>query len=81
MHQGYIVELGDANDIYQNPIHPYTRALLTAIPQPDPHSKDDRIKIVYDKGDINYEENTFIEVSPLRYVLGNEELIKEWMKK
>ena len=78
MHQGYIVELGDANDIYQNPIHPYTRALLTAIPQPDPHSKDKRIKLVYEKGDINYEENTFIEVSPLRYVLGNEELIKEW---
>lgn len=81
MHQGYIVELGDANDIYQNPIHPYTRALLTAIPQPDPHSKDDRVQIVYEKGDINYEENTFIEVSPLRYVLGNEELIKKWMNK
>ncbi len=81
MHQGYIVELGDANDIYQNPIHPYTRALLTAIPQPDPSSKDDRVKLVYEKGDINYEENTFIEVSPLRYVLGNEELIKKWMSK
>lgn len=79
MHQGYIVELGDANDIYQNPIHPYTRALLTAIPQPDPRSKDERIKVVYQKGDINYEENTFIEVSPLRYVLGNKELIKKWM--
>ncbi len=80
MHQGYIVELGDANDIYQNPIHPYTRALLTAIPQPDPHSKNDRVKVIYKKGDINYEENTFIEVSPNRYVLGNEELIKKWMK-
>ncbi len=80
MHQGYIVELGNANDIYQNPIHPYTKALLTAIPQPDPKSKNDRVKVVYQKGDINYEENTFIEVSPNRYVLGNEELIQKWMK-
>jgi len=80
MHQGYIVELGNANDIYSNPIHPYTKALLTAIPQPDPRSKNDREKIVYQKGDINYEENEFIEVSPNRYVLGNDELIKKWMK-
>ncbi|MBN2300843.1 MAG: ATP-binding cassette domain-containing protein [Acholeplasmataceae bacterium] len=80
MHQGYIVEIGDAHDIYSEPIHPYTRALLTAIPQPDPKSKGDRVKIVYKKGSINYEENELIEIKPGRYVLGNKELLEEWTK-
>ncbi|QWB95880.1 ATP-binding cassette domain-containing protein [Mycoplasmatota bacterium] len=80
MHQGYIVELGLAEDIYKNPIHPYTKALLTAIPQPDPKSKNDRLKIVYDKGDIDYEKCEFIEVSPGRQVLATEELLKKWSK-
>ncbi len=81
MNDGYIVELGDANDIYANPVHPYTKSLLTAIPQPDPRTKNDRIKMVYDRKGINYDECEFIEVNPGRYVLGTEELIKEWTKK
>ncbi len=80
MHQGYIVELGDAKEIYSNPIHPYTRALLTAIPQPDPKSKDDRVKVVYEKGDIDYEACEFIEISTDRFVLATPELLKEWKK-
>lgn len=78
MHDGYVVELGDANDIYENPIHPYTKALLTAIPQPDPRTKESRVKLVYKKGDINYAECEFIRVSPTREVLGTPELIKKW---
>ena len=81
MHKGYIVELGESQDIYSNPIHPYTKALLTAIPQPDPKSKGDRIRVVYNQGNIKYEENEFIEVKPGRYVLGNQELIEKWTQK
>jgi len=80
MHQGYIVELGEAEDIYKNPIHPYTKALLTAIPQPDPKSKNTRKKVVYDKGSIDYDQCDFIEVTPGRYVLATEELLKQWSK-
>jgi len=81
MHKGYIVELGKSQDIYSNPIHPYTKALLTAIPQPDPKTKNDRVRVVYQQGDIKYEENQFIEVYPGRFVLGNDELIKKWTQK
>ncbi len=78
MHDGYVVELGNADDIYAHPIHPYTKALLTAIPQPDPKTKNDRKKLIYFKGEIDYEQCKFIEVSPDRYVLGTDELIKKW---
>lgn len=79
MHQGYIVELGDANKIYANPVHPYTKALLTAIPQPDPKTKDDRTKLVYDKGDIDYAKCQWLEPIPGHYVLAPEDKIDEWM--
>jgi ABC-type oligopeptide transport system ATPase subunit len=36
MYKGEIVELGDAETIYQNPQHPYSRTLLSAVPRPDP---------------------------------------------
>ena len=36
MYLGHLVEMADRNDIYVNPIHPYTKALLSAVPIPDP---------------------------------------------
>ncbi len=42
MYLGIIVELGDRNEVYENPLHPYTRALLSAVPIPDP--KKDRAR-------------------------------------
>jgi len=43
MYLGKIVEMGDAKSLYQNPLHPYTEALLSAIPIPDPAKKKQRI--------------------------------------
>jgi oligopeptide/dipeptide ABC transporter ATP-binding protein len=42
MYLGKIVELGDSKEIYKNPRHPYTKALLSAIPVPDPTHVPDR---------------------------------------
>jgi oligopeptide/dipeptide ABC transporter ATP-binding protein len=42
MYLGKIVEYADADELYQNPVHPYTNALLSAIPIPDPEVKKDR---------------------------------------
>ena len=46
MYLGKIVELADANELYNNPLHPYSRALLSAIPIVDPSSKTKRKRII-----------------------------------
>ena len=43
MYLGNLVEYGDKKDIFANPLHPYTKALFSAIPIPDPHAKMNRV--------------------------------------
>ncbi len=47
MHFGKLVELADSDELFAHPLHPYTKSLLSAIPQPDPHSEKKRKRITY----------------------------------
>ena len=76
MHQGHIVEVGPAEEIYSQPLHPYTRSLLTAIPQPDPRTKNNRKKIPYEKT-TDYDTCRWVEFKNKHFVLVDDNLEKE----
>ncbi|HGZ9643092.1 TPA: ABC transporter ATP-binding protein [Staphylococcus aureus] len=73
MHFGKIVEIGPSEEIYQNPLHDYTKSLLSAIPQPDPESERSRKRFSY----IDDEENNHLrrlhEIRPNHFVFSTEE--------
>lgn len=68
MYRGRIVELGNADELYANPQHPYTQSLLSAIPNPDPDTERNRSRIPYDKKEVAHDAS-MIEVSSGHYVL------------
>ena len=68
MYRGRIVELGNADEVYANPQHPYTQSLLSAIPNPDPDTERNRSRIHYDKKEVA-QNASMIEVSSGHYVL------------
>ena len=68
MYRGRIVELGTAECVYNNPQHPYTKSLLSAIPLPDPREEKNRKRLVY-KGEEFSEKATLQEVEPGHFVL------------
>jgi len=53
MYLGHIVELVESEELYKNPLHPYTQALLTAIPRPNPEIAKKRNRIIL-KGEIRH---------------------------
>ena len=76
MYYGKMVELADADELFKHPFHPYTRSLLSAIPQPDPNYEKNRKRIVYNRiadHDYRTSQPSFREVLPGHFVLCNDE--------
>jgi len=76
MYYGKMVELADSEELFKHPFHPYTRSLLSAIPQPDPTYEKNRKRIVYNPiADHDYRNSqpSFREVTPGHFVLCNDE--------
>lgn len=71
MYYGKLVEVAEADELYDNPIHPYTRALLSAIPHPNPLSEKRRRRITYDgleTHDYSVEQPSMVEILPEHFV-------------
>ena len=76
MYFGKMVELADSEELFRHPLHPYTRSLLSAIPQPDPNYEKNRKRIVYNPiadHDYRTSQPSFREVCPGHFVLCNDE--------
>lgn len=75
MHKGKIVELADAEELYNNPLHPYTRSLMSAIPTPDPKSEKQRTRFAYDPSLHHYETDvpSMREIRPKHFIYCNDQ--------
>lgn len=82
MYYGKLVELAYSEELYRNPLHPYTRSLLSAIPIPDPEVEKGREYISYDPSIHNYdkEEPSMHEITPGHFVYGSDSEIEEYRK-
>ena len=70
MLRGRIVEIGTKKDIFENPQHPYTRSLLSAVPIPDPRSERQRKRVPFDPATLRpADEQRVTEVAPGHFVL------------
>lgn len=80
IHKGQIVELSETEKLFKNPLHPYTRALLSAIPLPDPIAEKKKKLLVYDPSVHHYEQDppTFTEIEPEHFILANKKELKEY---
>ena len=82
IHKGLIVELGETEKVFRHPVHPYTKALISAIPQPDPLTEKSRVPIVYDPSCHHYEQDgpRWLELEEDHYVLANTEEFERYQK-
>lgn len=83
MHFGKLVELAPSDELFANPLHPYTKSLLSAIPLPDPHYEKKRKRIVYQSSvehDYSKEAPTMREIRKGHFVYCNTEEMKRYQK-
>ncbi len=86
MYFGKMVELADSEELFKNPLHPYTRSLLSAIPLPDPIYEKQRVRVTYNplaEHDYSVDLPSFREISPGHFVQCNdaeEEKYKKMLK-
>ncbi|BDH62468.1 ABC transporter ATP-binding protein [Lysinibacillus sp. PLM2] len=80
--KGRIVELAETEKLFSNPIHPYTRALISAVPEPNPYKERNKKIEIYDPSQHNYELNppSFVELEEGHYVLANDEEIYRYQQ-
>jgi ATPase components of various ABC-type transport systems, contain duplicated ATPase len=83
MYHGKLLEVAESEELYRNPIHPYTRALLSAIPQPNPISEKKRVRITYQpekEHDYSVEKPSLVEITSGHFVYASPSEIERYRK-
>ena len=80
MYLGNLVEYGAKEDIFRNPLHPYTKALFSAIPIPDPKLEKNKELFTYDPSIHDYSEDKpeMVDIGNNHFVYGNKKEIEEY---
>jgi oligopeptide transport system ATP-binding protein len=83
LHMGHLVETGAKDEIFQNPIHPYTQSLLSAIPHPNPVVEKKRVAMSYDFREfgVDYTKGTEHLLGGTHRVLATDEEFERWARK
>ena len=84
MYYGEIVELASSDELFAHPLHPYTHALLSAIPKPDPLSEKTRTRYLYipaNEHDYSKEAPKLTEITPGHWVLANSVELEKYKEK
>ena len=82
LHLGHLLETGTTDEIFANPVHPYTRSLLSAIPEPNPRLEKYRKSVTYDyaTSGIDYNVGSYHSMGGQHQVFGTDEEIQKWTK-
>ena len=83
MYYGKMVEMASSDELFKNPLHPYTKSLLSAIPLPDPIYEKSRKRIVYNplvEHDYSEQQPTFREIAPGHFVQCNDAEFEKYLQ-
>ena len=80
IHMGHLVETGTKSEIFGNPIHPYTKSLLSAIPEPNPLTERTKKSVAYDRETegVDYLAGREHYLTDTHMVLGTDEELTKW---
>ena len=84
IHKGQIVELAESEELFAHPLHPYTKALLSAIPLPDPIAERQKKLLVYDPACHHYSQTnqpSWQEILPGHFILASQEELDAYKKR
>ena len=82
IYKGRIVELAETEELFNHPLHPYTKALLSAVPIPDPRKERKKELLIYDHTmhDYSVDQPVWEEISAGHYVYGNRKELEQYRK-
>ena len=80
IYKGDIVEIAEAEELFDFPLHPYTRSLISAIPIPDPILEKNKVLFTYDPSVHDYSEDKpeLVDIGNNHFVYGNKKEIEEY---